>query len=80
MPGCQRNDSVASRSRLRSGRREAGVIVGEVRRKMGVAEATFHRWKKVSAGMGVAEIRRLKRGEPGSIHVDNVLCRENLTV
>ena len=59
---------------------EAGVIVGEVRRKMGVAEATFHRWKKVSAGMGVAEIRRLKRGEPGSIHVDNVLCRENLTV
>ncbi len=32
-------------------------------RKMGVAEATFYRWKKVYAGMGVAEIRRLKQLE-----------------
>ena len=29
----------------------------------GVAEATFYRWKKVYAGMGVAEIRRLKQLE-----------------
>ena len=30
---------------------------------MGVAEATFYRWKKVYAGMGVSEIRRLKQLE-----------------
>lgn len=30
---------------------------------MGVADATFYRWKKVYAGMGVAEIRRLKQLE-----------------
>lgn len=30
---------------------------------MGVAEATFSRWKKVSTGMGVSEIRRLKQLE-----------------
>ena len=30
---------------------------------MGVAEATFYRWKKAFAGMGVAEIRRLKQLE-----------------
>ena len=42
---------------------EAGTTVGEVRRKMGVTEATFYRWKKVYAGMGVAEIRRLKQLE-----------------
>ena len=30
---------------------------------MGVAEATFYRWKKIYAGMGVAEIRRLKQLE-----------------
>ena len=27
---------------------ESGMPVGEIGRKMGVAEATFYRWKKVS--------------------------------
>jgi hypothetical protein len=31
--------------------------------KMGVEEAKFYRWKKVYAGMGVSEIRRLKQLE-----------------
>jgi putative transposase len=39
---------------------ESGTTVGEICRKMGVAEATFYRWKKVYAGMGVSEIRQLK--------------------
>ena len=39
---------------------EGGTPVAEVCRKMGVSEATFFRWKKRFAGMGVAEIRRLK--------------------
>lgn len=38
-----------------------GTSVGEIGRKMGVAEATFYRWKKVCAGMEVSEIRRLKQ-------------------
>ncbi len=42
---------------------EAGTPVAEVCRKMGVSEATFFRWKKRFAGMGVAEIRRLKQLE-----------------
>ena len=42
---------------------EAGTPVAEVCRKMGVTEATFFRWKKRFAGMGVAEIRRLKQLE-----------------
>ena len=42
---------------------ESGTTVGEICRKMGVAEATFYRWKKAYAGMGVAEIRRLKQLE-----------------
>lgn len=52
---------------------EAGTSIGEICRKMGVAEATFYRWKKVIAGMGseprsaiglrtmASEIRRLKQ-------------------
>ena len=42
---------------------EGGTPVAEVCRKMGVSEATFFRWKKQFAGMGVAEIRRLKQLE-----------------
>ena len=42
---------------------ESGTTVAEVTRKMGVSEQTFYRWKKKYAGMGVAELRRLKQLE-----------------
>lgn len=42
---------------------ENGTSVEEVCRKLGVSEATFYRWKKQFAGMGVVEIRRLKQLE-----------------
>tara|TARA_R110002167_G_scaffold45023_4_gene135345 strand:+ start:419 stop:673 length:255 start_codon:yes stop_codon:yes gene_type:complete len=42
---------------------EAGTPVVEVTRKMGITEQTFYRWKKKYAGMGVAELRRLKQLE-----------------
>jgi putative transposase len=34
--------------------------VAEIVRKMGISEQTFYRWKKKFAGMGVAEVRKLK--------------------
>ena len=42
---------------------ESGVPVVEICRKMEVSEATFYRWKKKFAGMGVAELRCLKQLE-----------------
>jgi len=42
---------------------ESGTPVAEIIRKMGISEMTFYRWKKKYAGMGVAEIRRLKQLE-----------------
>lgn len=39
---------------------EGGTPVREVCRKLGVSEQTIYRWKKKFAGMGVAEVRRLK--------------------
>ena len=42
---------------------EAGTAVGEICRKMGIADATLYRWTKVYARMGVSEIRRLKQFE-----------------
>jgi len=40
---------------------EDGTPVPELCRKLGVAEATFYRWKKQFAGLGIAENRRLKQ-------------------
>ena len=42
---------------------EGGTPAAEVCRKLGVRENTFYRWKRKYAGMGVAELRRLKQLE-----------------
>jgi len=42
---------------------EAGTPVAEVCRRLGISEQTFYRWKKKFAGMGVAELRRLRQLE-----------------
>ena len=41
----------------------AGTPVVEVCRKLGVTEQTFYRWKGKFAGLGVAELRRLRQVE-----------------
>ena len=42
---------------------ESGVAPAEICRKMGISEQTFYRWKKKFAGLGVAEVRKLKHLE-----------------
>jgi putative transposase len=42
---------------------ENGTAVAEVCRKLGVSEQTFYRWKRKYAGIGVAELRRLRQVE-----------------
>ena len=42
---------------------ETGTKVGEICRKLGIAEQTFYNWKKKYGGLGVAELRRLKQLE-----------------
>ncbi len=42
---------------------EGGAPVGEVCRKLGISEQTFYRWKRKYAGIGVAELRRLRQVE-----------------
>ncbi len=39
---------------------EAGMPAVEMCRKLGVTEQTFYRWKRKFAGLGVAELRRLR--------------------
>ena len=40
---------------------EAGAVVVEVCRKLGVSEQTFYRWKKKYSGVGVSELRELRQ-------------------
>jgi len=42
---------------------ETGTPVTEVCRNLGISEQTFYRWKRKYAGMGIAELRRLKQLE-----------------
>ena len=42
---------------------ESGTSVAEIVRKLGISEQTFYRWKRKYAGLGVAELRRLKQLE-----------------
>ena len=42
---------------------EAGTPAAEIIRKVGISEQTFYRWKKKFAGLGVAELRRMKQVE-----------------
>ncbi len=40
---------------------EAGAVVVEICRKLGVSEQTFYRWKKKYSGVGVSELRELRQ-------------------
>ena len=40
---------------------EGGTAITEICRKLGVSEQTFYGWKKKFAGLGVAELRRLRQ-------------------
>lgn len=41
----------------------SGTTVAEITRKMGISEPNFYRGKKLYAGMGMNEVRRLKQLE-----------------
>ena len=42
---------------------DTGTSVEEVCRKIGISQATFYSWKKKYAGVGVAELRRMRQLE-----------------
>jgi putative transposase len=58
---------------------EAGTRVIEVRRKMGISEQTFFRWKKKYAGMGVSELRRLRQLEEENLTLDKQMLQDALS-
>ena len=53
---------------------EQGTPAAEVCRKLGVSEPTFYAWKKKYAGMGVAELRRVKQLEDENRRLKQVVA------
>ena len=41
-------------------RAEAGELIKDIVRELGVTETTFYAWKKKFAGLGVAELKKLR--------------------
>jgi putative transposase len=67
---------------------EGGSSVAEVCRQVGVTEVTFYRWKRHYAGVGVAELRRLRVLEEenrklkqlvADLSLDKVMLQEVIT-
>jgi putative transposase len=42
---------------------EGGTTVAEICRKMGIAEATFYRWKQLYGGLMPSEVKKLRQLE-----------------
>jgi putative transposase len=57
---------------------ESGTALEEICRKLGVTQATFYRWKRKFAGMGVCEVRKLKQ-LVADLSLDRAMLREVLS-
>lgn len=53
---------------------EQGVAVAEICRQLGISDATFYAWKKKYAGMGIAELRRVKQLEDENRRLKQVVA------
>ena len=53
---------------------EQGTSAAEMCRKLGVSEATFYAWKKRYAGMGIAELRRVRQLEEENRRLKQVVA------
>ncbi len=57
---------------------ESGVPIAIVCRKPGISERTSYRWKKQFAGMGIAEVRRLKLLEEANRKLKQLVAEPSL--
>jgi putative transposase len=52
---------------------DTGITIAKVCRKMGISEATYCSWKKKYGGLGVPELRRLKKLEEENQHLKQLV-------
>ena len=52
---------------------EGGTTVAEVCRKMGIAAATFYRWKQLYGGLMPSEVKKLRQLEEENLRLRKVV-------
>lgn len=57
---------------------DAGATAADVCRRMGVAEATFYRWKSKYGGMDVSDAKRLKELEAENARLKKLVAEQAL--
>ena len=61
-------------------KQEAGIVVKDIVRELGVSEATFYNWKTKYGGMEASDVKRLKDLEAEHAELKKMfaeLCIEN---
>ncbi len=58
----------------------AGLGARELRRKHGISDATFYRWRSKYGGMEVSDVRRLKTLESENAKLKKVLAEQMMDV
>jgi putative transposase len=53
---------------------EGGMTVAEVCREMGIAEATFYRWKQLYGGLMPSEVKKLRQLEEENSRLRKVVA------
>jgi putative transposase len=59
---------------------EAGVKVADLCRKLGVSEATFHRWRAKYGGLDVSEAKRLRQLESENARLKRLVAELTLDI
>jgi len=57
-----------------------GATIGQVCQKLGIAEATFHRWRNQYGGMKAADARRLKELERENARLKKLVAEQALDI
>jgi putative transposase len=57
---------------------EAGANIGELCRRYGVSDATYHRWKAKYAGLSLSELKRLKTLEDENRRLKQIVADQAL--
>jgi putative transposase len=58
----------------------AGASVPEVARRLGISEATFHRWRNQYGGMKADAMKRLKELEKENARLKKLLAEKELDI
>lgn len=73
-------EQIIKKLRQAEGELATGSTIPEVARKLGISEATFHRWRNRYGGMSSQEAKRLKELEKENARLKKLLAEKELDI